>query len=115
MTRWRLRAGALAVATLMAAGANARALTLENLNLVHLLRQSESIVIGNVQTATDGIDESGLPYTEVTLGIDESLRGEQPGTYVFRQFGLMTPRLTPDGTKVMLAAPEGIPRYAEGE
>jgi len=115
MKRWRLFFGALVVALGVGAGTGLRAMTLQPMNLVSLLRNAEVIVIGDVQSVTDGIDGNGLPYTEVTLGIEETLRGAPTETYTFRQFGLTSPRLTEDGTKMMLAAPEGIPRYAEGQ
>jgi hypothetical protein len=94
---------------------NAKALTLPNLNLVDLLREAQAIVIGTVTSVTDGIDNIGLPYTEVTLRVEETLRGTPSTTLTFRQIGLQAPRLTADGTKLMLPAPEGIPRYAAGE
>jgi hypothetical protein len=34
---------------------------------------------------------------------------------MFRQFGLMSPRLSADGTMKMMPAPDGFPRYAEGD
>ncbi len=97
------------------AGTQARAMTLARVNLVNLIRDSDAIMIGNVYSVTDGIDEPGFPYTEVTVAVDEALRGAQSSVYVFRQIGLMNPRPTADGTKIVPAAPEGIPRYSQGE
>jgi hypothetical protein len=94
---------------------DARAITLAELNLVDLLRESTSIIAGRVSSVTDGVDPSGLPYTEITVGIRETIRGSEQGSYTFRQFGLMEPRLSPDGTRMMLPAPAGIPRYKDGE
>ena len=37
------------------------------------------------------------------------------GVYKFRQFGLLTPRLTADGKRKMMPAPPGFPKYAPGE
>jgi hypothetical protein len=71
--------------------------------------------MGSVTAVTDGLNEFGLPYTEVTVAIDETLKGIETGTYTFRQFGLIAPRLTADGTMKIPAAPEGIPRYKVGE
>src|SRR5262245_27336257 len=98
MTKWRLWPGALAAALLLIAAADVRAMSLENTNLVDLLRGAESIVVGTVQSVTDGIGENGLPYTEITVSIDETMRGSLAGTYTFRQLGLLKPRLTADGT-----------------
>jgi hypothetical protein len=105
----------IAIVGLAWVGGNARALSLPSMNLVDLMRESESIVVGTVTSVTDGIDDIGLPYTEITLNIEETILGSPSGTYTFRQIGLQTARLTADGTKLMLPAPEGIPRYTVGE
>jgi hypothetical protein len=115
MTRRHLWLGALIVALALVTGGDASAMSLEQVNLVDLLRDSTSIVSGSVSTVTDGIDANGVPYTEITLHIRETIRGTETGTYTFRQFGLMAPRLSEDGTRKMLAAPEAFPRYSEGE
>jgi hypothetical protein len=111
----RLRPTILAVVVLALVGGDARALTLRSTNLVDLIRQSNSILKGYVTTVTDGVNEVGFPYTEITVQIEETIRGTESGTYTFRQFGLLQPRLTPDGTRMMPAAPEGIPKYEAGE
>jgi hypothetical protein len=64
-----------------------------------------------VSTVTDGINDIGMPYTEVTVAIDETLKGTETGTYTFRQYGLITARLKAGGTVKIPAAPEGIPVY----
>ena len=117
MTRQRLLMGILVVVALCLASTATHALMLpQKLNLISLIRESNSIMLGNVQNVTDGIDENGLPYTEITMGIEEQFRGESPeGTYTFRQIGLLSPRLSPDGTRRMPAAPEGMPKYAVGD
>lgn len=103
------------LAALAAAVGSAHAMTLSgDANIVELLQQSSDIVVGRVANVTDGIDERGVPYTEVTLQVSESIRGDISGTYTFRQFGLLAPRLTADGTKKMMPAPEGLPRYTAG-
>ena len=114
MTKWSLGRGA-AVALLLGAAVDARAMTLEKVNLVRLLRHADAIVVGNVQRVSDGVGGNGLPYTEITVAIEESLRGDLAGTYTFRQFGLLKPRRSTDGGRTLLAAPEAMPRYAEGE
>ena len=105
----------LVIAGLAVAGGEVRALTLADLNLVDLLRNSTSILKGSVTGVTDGFDASGIPYTEVTVQISRTLRGTEQGTYTFRQFGLLAPRLSADGTRTMLPAPSGFPKYADGE
>ena len=114
-TKGRAWLSALAIAGLALVGGEARALSLRETNLVELLRQAESIVVGNVTNVSDGVTEAGLPYTEVTLTVEENIRGEQSGTYTFRQIGLLAPRPTADGTRIMAPAPEGLPRYSAGE
>jgi hypothetical protein len=91
------------------------ALSLVERNVVDLIGESDAIVVGTVGKVADGIDDSGIPYTEVTLQVSESIRGALPGTYTFRQFGLMKPRPSEDGKRIMMPAPEGFPRYASGE
>jgi hypothetical protein len=91
------------------------ALSLVEKNIVDLLGVSDAIAVGTVGKVADGIDDRGIPYTEVTLNVSESIRGTLPEVYTFRQFGLMKPRPTPDGKMLMMPAPEGFPRYASGE
>ena len=98
MTNRRRWHGALvAVTLLLLVGSSAQALTLENPSLVGLLRQAGVIVVGTIQSKADGIDEGGLPYTEITLNVEESIRGDATGSYTFRQFGLLNPRTVADG------------------
>jgi hypothetical protein len=114
MKRWKVW-GAAAIATAVVAG-NAHALVVDKANLVNLIRDADSIVVGTVTTVTDGIDSNnGLPYTEVTLNLEETIRGLPSDTYTFRQIGLQNARPTDDGTMMILPAPQGIPRYAVGE
>ena len=109
--------GCIVLAVLGAAIGGAHAMTLSSgeSNIVELLAQSSDIVVGRVATVTDGIDDRGVPYTEVTLHVSESIRGDFPEVYKFRQFGLLTPRLTADGTRMRMPAPPGFPRYLPGE
>lgn len=111
----RLGLAAVAIAGLALCGGKVWAVTLPAMNLVDLIRGADSILLGEVTAVTDGIDPIGLPYTEITIAISETLRGGEQGTYALRQFGLKEPRLTPDGTMRMMVAPEGIPRYSAGE
>ena len=107
--------GFLTLAAFSLAGTRAMALSLVEQNVVDLLRESDAIAVGTVERISDGIDDQGIPYTEVTLKVSESIRGTLPGDYTFRQFGLMKPRLSPDGHRLIMPAPEGFPRYASGE
>ncbi len=91
------------------------ALSLVEQNVVDLLRDSDAIAVGTIGKVADGIDDRGLPYTEVTLKVSESIRGALPETYTFRQFGLIKPRPSQDGKRLLMPAPEGFPRYASAE
>ena len=114
MKKWTL-GGALAV-VLALAGTNANALMIAPTNLVDLVRDADVIVVGTVTTVTDGLDDTnGLPYSEVTLSLRETIRGLPSDNYTFRQFGLTNPRPTADGTMMIPAAPDGMPRYAVGD
>jgi hypothetical protein len=105
----------VALVGLALAAGDAHALSLVPVNLVDLIRHAPTIIMGNVTAVTDGISDIGMPYTEVTVAIDETLKGTETGTYTFRQYGLITARLTADGTMKIPAAPEGIPVYKAGE
>ena len=107
--------GSLACALAILGATTAGAMSLRETNIVDLLQQSDAIVVGRVTAVTDGIDERDIPYTEITVQISETIRGDLSGTYTFRQFGLLNPRLTADGKRKMMPAPEGFPRFAEGE
>lgn len=108
-----------ALAALMAAGValsggSARAMMLKPTNLVNLLQDSEVILVGTVSDVTDGIGTMELPYTEVTIAVEETLRGGAAETYSFRQIGLKSERSAEDA-RTMMAAPEGMPKYEVGE
>src|SRR5262245_8359701 len=109
--------GVLVAAWAALAGGRSMAMTIStgNTNIVELLGQSNDIVVGKVDAVTDGIDERGIEYTEVTLNVTEAIRGRLSGTYKFRQFGLLAPRLTAGGGRKLMPAPEGFPKYTPGE
>lgn len=107
--------GTVIFAVCALAGSRAVALSLVEQDVVDLLRQSDAIVVGTVEKISDGIDDQGIPYTEVTLKVSESIRGTLPADYTFRQFGLLKPRPSADGKRLLMPAPEGLPRYASGE
>lgn len=114
------RAGVRALPVLLALawaapGGTALAMSLTSANVVDLLDQANAIVVGRVEAVTDGIDERGIPYTEITLDISETIRGDLAETYTFRQFGLLNPRRTADGRRKMMPGPAGFPKYVPGE
>jgi hypothetical protein len=107
--------GFLILAGFALAGTRAMALSLVQQNVVDLLGEADAIAVGTVAKVADGFDDHGIPYTEVTLEVSESIRGALPDTYTFRQFGLMKARPSADGKRLMMPAPDGFPRYASGE
>jgi hypothetical protein len=112
-----LAATMLATALAVLPAVPAQAAKLRPQNLTQLIKDSELIVAGRVLDVTDGVSPTGLPYTEVTLSVSDSAKGELRGgaKYKFRQFGLVAPRKLPDGKMLLAVSPEGFPRWQEGE
>ena len=90
------------------------AMNVKKQNLVDLLTHTDAIVVGTVAEKTDGFQD-GLPYTEITLNVGQSLKGDHGMTYTFRQFGLVSPRKADDGRINMMVTPAGWPTYTVGE
>jgi hypothetical protein len=84
-------------------------------NVVDLVANSELILRGTVTKVSDGIDSRGIPYTEVTMHISESIRGQVGSEYTFRQFGLLKPRDMGNGMTNLMVTPAGWPTYTQGE
>lgn len=107
---------ALALAAVVLTPA-AQATKLKVRNLTQLISESQSIIAGTVTAVTDGIDDNGIPYTEVTVAVTGSAKGghEDGSEYTFRQFGLLAPRSGQDGLQYLAVAPAGFPRWHEGE
>ncbi len=84
-------------------------------NVADLTRISEAILVGRVIALEDGFD-GGVPYTQVTLEIERSLRGDVEGEeYTFRQFGLLRPKKLADGRTCLTTTPDGWSTYRPGE
>ncbi|UCE03755.1 MAG: hypothetical protein JSW67_06090 [Candidatus Latescibacterota bacterium] len=83
--------------------------------VVDLIQLSERIVVGTVLDVRDGFTDNQVPYTEITLRVDEALKGSASKTYSFRQFGLLEPRAMPDGRVNLMRSPEGWPRFRPDE
>ena len=94
-----------------------QAAKLKQQNLTQLIADAQMIVAGKVVRVADGVTPKGLPYTEITLSVQDSARGSLRGgaSYKFRQFGLVAPRKMPDGRMLLAVSPEGFPRWQEGE
>jgi hypothetical protein len=114
---WRLRGwtrAALAVLLVALAGQPATAATVKSQNLVDLIQHSDRIIIGTVVTVIDGFDDNDVPFTEVTLRVAESIRGDEAETVTFRQFGLQAPRQI-NGKTYLGVTPQGWPTWNEQE
>ena len=83
-------------------------------NIVDLINDSETIIRGKVKEVTDGF-QNGVPYTQVTVEVDETLRGQVGEVYTFRQFGLTQPRKMDNGKIYLGVTPDGWSRYEAGE
>jgi len=105
----------LLVLVLLAIPLTAQATSMKAQNVVDLVDLSERIIVGDVINLTDGFDAQGVPYTEVTLRVTDSIRGANGSSYTFRQFGLMEPRQMPDGTTALSVSPDGWPRFVQNE
>jgi hypothetical protein len=107
----------IAAAVVLLATSGAQAASLRNQNLTALISDSQSIIEGTVEHVTDGIDDNGIPYTEVTIFVRSSAKGEiaDETEYTFRQFGLTRSRTMENGKQLLAVAPEGFARWNEGE
>lgn len=106
---------AVAVALVVCMAPTAQA-ELRKQNLVQLVQSSQSIVAGTVSDVHDGIDNNGIPYTEVTIMVGTKVKGKiQMGEYTFRQFGLLEPRTLKNGKRLLSVTPAEFPKWYEGE
>jgi hypothetical protein len=83
-------------------------------NIVDLIADSQTIISGAVKEVTDGF-ENGIPYTQVTIEVKETLRGQVGEEYTFRQFGLTQPRKMDNGKVYIGTTPEGWSKYEVNE
>lgn len=106
-----------AAAALVFATPFAHAMKIKQQNLTQLIGDAESIVHGTVKSVTDGIDDQGVPYTEVTLYVGSAAKGKAKDgeEFSFRQFGLLKPRTFPNGKTLLAVTPEGFPKWVAGE
>jgi hypothetical protein len=109
-----LARSSLAALALAAASVPSHATSVMPMTVVDLLGHSDAIVMGKVQSVVDGFDAHGLPYTEVTIKVSDTIRGNKDETYTFRQFGLDKPRKLADG-RTYLGRPIGWPVWRKDE
>jgi hypothetical protein len=110
-------AGLITALLLLLVATQAQATQLIQQNLTQLITDSETILAGRVTKVTDGFTQDGIPYTEVTIAVSGSAKGNaaRQDSYTFRQFGLAQPRTMPDGSRYLGMSPEGFARWTEGE
>jgi hypothetical protein len=99
----------------LAVVAPADASKVKRANIADLVSMGDQVVIGKVTQVRDGIDAKGVPYTEVTVQVRETPKGDASGSYTFRQFGLTKPRDMGNGLTNLQVTPDGWPTYASGE
>jgi hypothetical protein len=114
-TRLASKIGALLIGILVLGSGAAHAESLsKRQNLTELIEQSDAIVHGDVVSVTDGV-ENRVPYTEITVKVREMLRGTAASTITFRQFGLLEPRVMPNGLVNYAVTPRGWASYKPSE
>lgn len=91
-----------------------QAASIQSQNLVDLIKHSDRILVGTVESTTDGFDKNNVPFTEVTLRVSERIRGAKGETVTFRQFGLLEPREI-NGRTYLGTSPDGWPTWNEKE
>ncbi len=111
--KWML--GALAVVCLAATFQSADATSVKKMTVADLVNYGDKIIAGRVVTVTDGFDARNIPYTDVTVAVNESLKGNVSGYYTFRQFGLLKPRDVGNGRTYVGVSPDGFPKFTPGE
>lgn len=84
-------------------------------NLADLIIQSELILLGEVLDVSDGFTHQGIPYTEITMDVAESIKGVDTPVYRFRQFGLVEAGTRAGGQDYLGSSPQGFPRWSQGE
>ena len=121
------RAGLVLAAAVLAmlVAPTAMAAKLVKRNLIQLVTDSETILAGTVTKVSDGFSEQGVPYTQVTIAVSSTAKGnvakaakgagEPEAVYTFRQFGLLKPRVMDDGRTFLGVTPDGFARWHEGE
>jgi hypothetical protein len=108
---------AVAAAAVLLGAPAAHAVKLKPQNLTQLIADSDQIFAGKVTRVTDGVTERGMPYTEITIAVADSAKGQLRGgkRYTFRQFGLLEPRKMANGRVLVAVTPEGFPQWQQGE
>lgn len=107
--------GLLALCGVLTGGGARATVQARESNIVDLVGKSELILRGTIINVSDGIDEHGLPYTEVTMHVADAIRGQVGSEYTFRQFGLLKPRSMGNGLVNVMVTPADWATYRKGE
>ena len=83
-------------------------------NVADLITLSDMIIVGKVVAVSDGLD-GNTPFTEVTIEVSQTIKGNVTGQYTFRQFGLLAPKDMGNGLVNANVTPPGWPKYRAGE
>jgi hypothetical protein len=85
-------------------------------NLKQMIDVADVVVTGKVTRVTDGID-NGIPFTEVTMQVDSSIKRDVAanGNFSFRQYGLLKARRMTDGRFLLATKIEGMATWSVGE
>lgn len=113
LVRGNVRAGLL-VAVASFATAGVAWAEVEEQNLAQLTTLARDIFVGRIVEVRDGMTPENVPFTEVTVELEDTLKGDLSGRYTFRQFGLLEPRPGPDGLTNLMVTPSGWPTYTTG-
>lgn len=89
--------------------------TVKKRNIADLMSLGDQVIAGKIVEVRDGFDSNNVPYTEVTVQVRETPKGDATGNYTFRQFGLTAPRDMGNGITNLNVTPDGWPTYSQGE
>ncbi len=103
------------VAGMTAIGVPLAASSVLQRNAAQLSHLAKDIVVARIVSVRDGLSDQNVPYTEVAIAIDRTVKGDKSGAYTFRQFGLLEPRPMAGGLMNLNVTPAGWPRYRVGE
>lgn len=104
-------AGALLLAMLMAA--TAQATRVRVMNLAELVEHAQRIFVGRC-VAEEAAAAGSIPYTRYTFEVLDAVKGVGGERVTVGQFGVTRPRAMPGG-KMQVTRISGMPRYRPGD
>jgi hypothetical protein len=110
----RFTAALFALGAALAGAPTGSASSSAPLAVADLVGHSPQIVAGTVSAVTDHADPGSVPFTEIQMNVDETVRGDAAKTLTFRQFGLQSPRPAENGRRYV-GIVAGLPQYRVGE